>query len=707
MDEGHAAGTTLDRRGGRSAAARSAVALLAFLALANPNPLAAQGSAPGRTAGSPAASDLYVIGPNDSLGILVRGEPELSTSVSVRPDGRITVPLVEDVTAAGRTARDLARDLEAALSVYIKDPQVTVVVDRALGTYETQIRVVGEGAAQPTSVPHRADLTLLDVMIAVGGLTDFAAGNSAVLARRSDGTVQEIPVRLKDLVEDGDITANLPMMPGDVVIIPEGPLSGDWRWTGTWSLSTTVTDNYNLAPNGLKDPALITTLTPGFSVRGTSPRLVGAADVAVGLPYVTFLDTNTLGRDDGLDPFLTLTATGTGEVVRDYVFIDVGASVAQLASSSTDRTSVSSDINTNRQAVGSINVSPYLRHRYGTFADAELRYAIGASIQGPPNSFLTDLLQFQETETSYLQRGSYRLTSGRDFPRFRWTFGASASLETGDDFQTVRGVRTGSGSRDDVKRADVTYDFEYPLDRAWRAIGGVGYQYYDDGDPSDRVNGPTWRAGFGYRPNPRFDASATYGRSDDNNVAGFNLGYQVGPRTRIQASYTDQVSTPQEDLINSNQFIAVDPTTGRLIDNRTGQPFDPLLSPSSLDSESRRTQTFLASATTTQGPNVFGLSGSASRETQQEPQPESTNFIVSASWSRRLAADTSASLNASYRRSDEVTVEDTVILGASLSQQLTQTISGFVRYGFQNNEAERRLDRFTENVFTIGVSGTF
>lgn len=162
----------------------------------------------------------YVIGPLDGLSIFVWRNPELSTSVTVRPDGRISVPLIDDLAATGQTPTALARAIEEKLSVYIQNPIVTVIVSGFQGPYAQQVRVVGE-ATNPRSIPFRANMTLLDVMIAVGGVTDFAAGNRARLVRFEQGVQTEYRVRVDSLLKDGDITANVAILPGDVLIIPE------------------------------------------------------------------------------------------------------------------------------------------------------------------------------------------------------------------------------------------------------------------------------------------------------------------------------------------------------------------------------------------------------------------------------------------------------------------------------------------------------
>jgi len=162
----------------------------------------------------------YLIGPGDTLEIFVWRQPELSATVPVRPDGKISTPLVEDLVAVGKTPTQLAREMEEVLSEYIRSPEVNVIVQSFVGTFAEQIRVLGQ-AAQPRAIPYRERMTLLDVIIEVGGLTNFAAGNRTRVVRTVDGSSQEIRVRLDDLIKRGEIEHNILMRPGDIVIIPE------------------------------------------------------------------------------------------------------------------------------------------------------------------------------------------------------------------------------------------------------------------------------------------------------------------------------------------------------------------------------------------------------------------------------------------------------------------------------------------------------
>ncbi len=162
----------------------------------------------------------YIVGPGDSLNINVWRNPELSSSVPVRPDGKVSTPLVDELVAQGKTPTQIARDVETALAKFVRDPVVTVIVTNFVGPYSEQIRVVGE-AAKPQFLPYKQKMTVMDVMIAVGGLTDFADGNKATIIRASDSN-KRYSVRLKDLVKRGDISANVEMLPGDILIIPQG-----------------------------------------------------------------------------------------------------------------------------------------------------------------------------------------------------------------------------------------------------------------------------------------------------------------------------------------------------------------------------------------------------------------------------------------------------------------------------------------------------
>lgn len=169
----------------------------------------------------PPGTPSYVIGAGDGIGITVYRAPELSVpSIVVRPDGRISMPLIPDIVAAGKTPTQLGKELEEKLKEYVQDPIVTVMVSSFIGPFERQVKVLGE-ATEPTAIPYRDGMTVLDVMIATKGLTRYAAGNSAVIVRRVGNQQESVKVRLSDLLKDGDICQNVEMRPGDTLIIPQ------------------------------------------------------------------------------------------------------------------------------------------------------------------------------------------------------------------------------------------------------------------------------------------------------------------------------------------------------------------------------------------------------------------------------------------------------------------------------------------------------
>src|SRR6056297_4147853 len=180
----------------------------------------ATGSAPSLPVSELPTSSDYIIAPGTTLNVFIWQHPDLSTTVPVRPDGKISTPLVEDMQAAGKTPTELARDIETVLSEYVRSPVVTVIMQGFQGEVQQQVRVVGQ-AAQPSAIQYRQGMTVLDVMIEVGGLSEFAAGNKAKIVRKVNGESVEIRVKLDDLLNDGRIEENVRMLPGDVLIIPE------------------------------------------------------------------------------------------------------------------------------------------------------------------------------------------------------------------------------------------------------------------------------------------------------------------------------------------------------------------------------------------------------------------------------------------------------------------------------------------------------
>ncbi len=204
------------RGSGRFVRSMLAVAAIAVAALSTP----ANAADPAPPPPAFGLQNQYIIGPGDTLNIFVWRNPDLSTKVPVRPDGRISIPLIDDIDCTGKTPTQLANDISERLRKYITDPRVTVMVSSFFGAYEQQVRVVGE-AVTPKAVPYKAHMTILDAMIEVGGLTQYAAGNRTTIVRMVDGKQTIVHVDLADLLKDGDVEDNVELRPGDIVIIPQ------------------------------------------------------------------------------------------------------------------------------------------------------------------------------------------------------------------------------------------------------------------------------------------------------------------------------------------------------------------------------------------------------------------------------------------------------------------------------------------------------
>jgi polysaccharide biosynthesis/export protein len=200
-------------------ARRLGLSVLAVLGLALSGCSGLRSSYPAAPLQADASDYSYVIGAGDTINVIVWRNPELSMTVPVRPDGKISTPLVDEMVAQGKTSVQVAREIEKKLSAFVRDPVVTVIVTTFVGPYSEQIRVVGQ-ATRPQFLPFKQKMTVLDVMIAAGGLTDFADGNGAVIVRAAEGN-KAYAVRLDDLLRRGDVSANVEMRPGDILIIPQ------------------------------------------------------------------------------------------------------------------------------------------------------------------------------------------------------------------------------------------------------------------------------------------------------------------------------------------------------------------------------------------------------------------------------------------------------------------------------------------------------
>lgn len=612
----------------------------------------------------------YLIGPGDKLDINVRGDQELSTTTIVRPDGRISVPLVEDVLAAGKTPEDLAAIIKDRLSKYRVEPVVTITVVSGLGALNQQIRIIGEAAA-PQAFPYRSGMTALDAIIAAGGLSPNADGNGAVIERRENGVTSEIPVRLWDLVERGDASANVALQPGDVIVIPESFLAGDWRVDYRATVTETFSDNIDLDPKGERQSGLITRAGPGVSISGKSARVTAAFNGDLFGVY------QVGGDDEGftLDP--SINGISTTELVPGTVFLDLDGSVHREVLDARDATSGSGASTSNSDLVAAFTASPYVLHRIGDFADAEWRYRISPVFVDASGH--TDTLS---------QQVSAIFNGGTDFSSLGWTFSNSAGLEDRSDDGTVKTANTDLG-------------FNYFLWQGFALIAGVGYEYRSGDDDGDNFDGVTWRGGFQYDPDPDFSLQATYGRRNGDDNADASLTYHVGPWTTLTASYREALETGQNRAVSNLRDSFIDPNTGDIV--------QPNGDTSSFQDETTRTRTVNIGATHSYGRNSFALFGTEGTSTGGSEGDEDF-YSARFTWSRDLSEDLTLSTSASYRHSkfdDDNRTDDTYHANVSLDYTLTTNVQTFLSYSFQTRDSSDSDESFLENAVTIGVTASY
>ena len=632
--------------------------------------------APLRSTGA-AEEPFYLIGPGDSLEISVWNEPELSRAVTVRPDGRLTVPLVEDLAASGLTPQELARVIEERLGAYLKNPQVTitVTVPDPVGMPDQRVRVVGE-VVRPASLLYRAGMTLLDAITEIGGLDPFADGNAAKIIRRTAQGQEEIALRLDDLVRDGDGSANLALAPGDIIVIPEGFFSGNIRIDMSVHTSMTFTDTVNLDPDVEESSALITRLGNTLSVSAELARFTGHLNSNYDLVY----DSN----DRGLSLDGRLTGTSTAELMRNRLFFDFNAGINRTLLDSRQSSSASSNVTTNRDASVTLSASPFLVHRLGHFADAQWRYRISPV-----------LVSSSSSSDSLTHSVSNRLIGGEIFQILGWSLNSQAG-------QTLR------SGEDDIDFADTSLGLSYDLWRGFSLLGSVGYVYRtgdNDGDDDDELNGISWDAGFRWQPSLRTSLEATYGQRDQDDTFDATLRHQIGPKTSIQASYRDERLTDQERFIQGISGFIID-DQGNFIDPATGLPFDPNDPVTSFNDTTTRTRSLRGAIRHSSGRNTVTLSGSASRETGGSNGDEDFYDAI-LSWTRRLSRQLGFSLSAGYERSEfssDGREDDNYRFNSSLSYRLFSTTSANLSYSFQKQDSTDSSQEFTENTVTVGLS---
>jgi len=655
--------------------------------------------------GAPAAEPVYRIGPSDSLRIEVRREPELSGTFIVRPDGRLALPLVGEVAVVGKTPAELADALEARLADYITDPLVTVYVEQAAGTFDQRIRVIGE-AVPPTTLPYREGMTALDVVLALGGLPPHASGSDAYLLRRRDDGRRRIDLDLRRLSRTGRVGENPRLQPGDIVVIPEGFFTGDWRFRQFVTARQTFTDNVDLEPDDEKEAALISEIGPGISLNADLARVQGALNASVLAERQSLNDTETSVDAD-------VAGAGTFEWFENLFLTDVAASVSRQVLDSGRGTSASAANDANRETVQTYRVSPYVVRRLARWAQFQARYAGTLTlISDDEDDAEDDDFRFDRDDSasdSIQHEVSLTASSGPKFGRYSWTLtGRASELEFDDGDDPDDDDFFASDQNSDLSRREAILRNQYLLFRDFAVIGDFGYQELEDEDGEDSFESPLWRLGFRWTPSEDTSLFALAGRQDDDETITVEARHAIGARTTLAVTFDEQVATAQERL------AAALPQNPEDIDD-----FDPRRDRFSIRDEVTRTQTLTGRVDTAFGRNSLGFEASYQTEQEDAVDGDDTeeSILFGVDYGRPLSRDLGLSFSATYENvtfselnqavGDDEVEDDEIDVSVGLDYTGFQNLSLSIQYLFARRDSTQARDDFTENAVTISGRFTF
>jgi polysaccharide export outer membrane protein len=634
----------------------------------------------------------YRIGTADVLTVDVRGEPELTADYTVRPDGRISMPLVGELEVVGKTPEALGAEIEARLEQFLNDPRASVTVAQATGTFADRIRIIG-GALAPRSLPYSKGMTALDAVLSIGGLPETADGNAAYILRRTEeGGTRQVPIKLEDLADGRDPAANRRLEPGDTIVVPESFLAGDWQVQPYAIGRVTYTDNVDLEPDEQKDNALITEAGPGLAFQADTARLQAAAEGS--LVY----QRTSLNREED-DIRAELSGTGTAEWVENLFWTDVAASVSQQTVDNSRGTSASVSNDASTETVQTYRVSPYLTNRFGRYLFTELRYAGTVTLIEDGEDTNDTRLRPGNTASDSLQHEvSLTARSGPRFDRYSWTATARASETNFDD----NGGAGGAGLNDDADQArrEIVLRNRYAISQSFALIGDIGYQKLESDDAADSFEAPLYAAGFQWTPSPDTDVLATYGQRNNNLTLELDARHDVSARTTLNASYVQEVATGQQRL-----------------GNRLPQTVDELGTPDrgrlSLSDETTLTDTAEIGAETRIGRNTFGFTGTYRTVQENVDDGETNEESIGAelTFSRPLSRTVTFSSFAGYEHvefddlrgiANNATVEDDNYRGGlDLRYTGFQDITLSAGYTYTRRDSTVANDEYVENAFTV------
>ncbi len=451
-------------------------------------------------------------------------------------------------------------------------------------------------------------------------------------------------------------------------------------------LTETFSDNVDLDPKGQEKTAVLSDLNVSAHLRTTSARVKSSWDGFFTLRY------QTAGDDEGYSLLPNIAGFSNVEAVEDLFFVDISSSVSREILNRRE-----ADTESNRDTVQTYHVSPYLVNRFGGFASAELRYALDLISSGDDGGGGAD----DEVSDTTTQTVSFALNSGIDFQRLRWSITALAS-------------ESGRSDEGDISRRRVTLDTEYAIVRSFSLLGSIGYESLKEDELNgEDFQGPTWRAGFRWRPGRRTNLEMTYGRRDDDENLDARLTYDIGPRTRLTVSYAERLATGDQRLVRDLSLIGVDPITGELIDLNTGLPFDPNNAPTSITDDVTRSKTFRAVLTATRGRNSFSLNAIYRKQEDEDSLADSDDeegFAFSGSWSRRLNRRTNFSFRGSFENT-KFTLDDRedkeYSVSTNIDYNIFRNVNTFASYVYRRQDSTLDSAEFTENRISFGLRRTF
>ena len=450
------------------------------------------------------------------------------------------------------------------------------------------------------------------------------------------------------------------------------------------SVSETFSDNVDRDPDGEGDEAFITEVSPSIALRWNTGRLTATVDAGLAVQH------QTKGDDEGIEVLPEAAGLGSAELWREHLFFDASAAASTELLNTRNQ-----DTESNRSIIQTYRANPRLLGKFGSFADVETFYQFTQVIdEGGGSNTGDDIGDEQEHEIGAT------LSAGPDFTRIRWALSGTASEAEREN-------------QPNVSRREGLLNLEYIVDRTFTVLGGVGYQEFDDGDATNEVSGVIWDAGFRWRPGPRTDVTVTYGRRDDSNSFTANGRHRITPQTSVFASYDEVLETGQERLAQDLSFISTDPNTGQLIDSRTGQPFDPQTSITTVDDDTQRTKTFRAGIAGTRGRNTFGLTGSfqTTRDVGTSTTGEEEDaYQVTANWGRRLSTRANLGTAVSYSRNEFATdnlTDNEYSAEVTYSYNIFQNVNAFGTYEFATQDSTNEAEEFVENRVTVGLAVRF